>query len=61
MKKKKLPKPDDFAALPKKAVIIEEDEFDKAIGQLLKSSTVGIYEITASVKRGSNKPLFGSK
>jgi hypothetical protein len=51
MKKKKLPKPDDFAPLPKKAVLVEEVEFDKVIGQLLKSSSVGIYEIKSSGKR----------
>jgi hypothetical protein len=55
MKKKKIPKPDDFAPLPKKAVMVEEDEFDKVIAQLLKSSPVGIYEIKSG-KRGSKKP-----
>jgi hypothetical protein len=56
MKKKKIPKPDDFAPLPKKAVMVEEDEFDKVIAQLLKSSPVGIYEIKSG-KRGSKKSL----
>ena len=53
MKKKKVPKPDDFAPLPKKPVLVEEDGFDKVIGQLLKSSSVGIYEVKFSGKRGS--------
>jgi hypothetical protein len=56
MKKKKILKPDDFAPLPKKAVLVEEDGFDKVIGQLLKSSDTGIYEIKFSGKRGSKKP-----
>jgi hypothetical protein len=53
MKKKKLPKPDDFAPLPKKAVVVDEAAFDRAIWQLLKSSSVGIYKIKPSGKRGS--------
>jgi len=31
MKRKKIPKPDDFAPLPKKTVLVEEDEFEKAV------------------------------
>jgi hypothetical protein len=53
----KLPKPDDFAPLPKRAVRVEEDEFDKVIGQLLRSSPIGIYEIRSSARRGSKKHL----
>ena len=51
MKRKKTPKPDDFAPLPKKPVLVDENGFDKAIGKLLKSSSVGIYEIKSSGKR----------
>jgi hypothetical protein len=56
MKRKKLAKQDDFAPLPKKTVLVDEEGFDKAISQLLKSSPVGIYEIRSSGKRGSKKP-----
>jgi hypothetical protein len=55
MKKEKIPKPDDFAPLPKKAVLVEEAEFDKVIAQLLKSSSIGIYEIKSLGKRSSKK------
>jgi hypothetical protein len=61
MKRKKLPKLDDFAPLPKKAVRVDEDDFDKVIAQLLKISPVGIYEIKSSSKRGSKKPLLRPK
>jgi hypothetical protein len=54
MKKRKTPKSGDFAPLPKKRVLVEEDGFDKVIGRTLKSSSVGIYEIKTS-KRGSKK------
>jgi hypothetical protein len=56
MKRKKLVKQDDFAPLPRKAVPVDEEDFDKVIAQLLKSSSVGIYEIKSSSKRGSKKP-----
>jgi hypothetical protein len=55
-KRKKSVKQDDFAPLPKKAVLVDEADFDKVIAQLLKSSPVGIYEIRLSGKRGSKKP-----
>jgi hypothetical protein len=38
----KPPKPDDFAPLPKKAIRVDEDGFDRVIAELLKSSSVGI-------------------
>jgi hypothetical protein len=53
--KNKLPKPDDFAPLPKKRVLVEENNFDKVISQLLKSSPVGVYEIKYASKRGPKK------
>jgi hypothetical protein len=61
MKRMKLPKPDDFVPLPKKALLVKEDEFDRVIWHLLKSSSVGIYEIKSSGKHGSKKPRFRSK
>jgi hypothetical protein len=48
MKRKRKPEPDDFAPLPKKAVLVKQDDFDKVIAQLLKSSSAGIYEIKFS-------------
>ena len=45
MKREKLPKPDDFAPLPKKPLLVKEDEFDKVIWQLLKSSPIGITRL----------------
>jgi hypothetical protein len=59
--KKKSRAPDDFAPLPKKPILVEEDGFDKTIAQLLKSSPVGIYEIKFSRKRGAKKPRWESK
>ena len=50
MKKKKRPKDNDFAPLPRKALLVEEAEFDKVITKLLRSSSVGIYEIKFSSK-----------
>jgi hypothetical protein len=58
--KKKFLTFDDFAPLPRKPLLVEEDEFDKVIAQLLKSSSVGIYEVKTSDKRGTKKTL-GSK
>jgi hypothetical protein len=55
MKRKKLAKRDDFAPLPEKAVLVDEEDFDKVIAQLLKSSPVGIYEIRLSSKHSPKK------
>jgi hypothetical protein len=56
MKRKESAKQDDFAPLPKRAVLVDEEDFDKVIAQLLKSSPVGIYEIRLSGKHGSKRP-----
>lgn len=48
MTKKKALTPDDFAPLPKKPILVQEDGFDKTIARLLKTSKVGIYEIKLS-------------
>ncbi len=55
MKQNKTPKPEDFAPLPKKAVQVDEAEFDKVIAQLLKGSSIGIYEVKVSGKRGPKR------
>ena len=58
MKRKKIPKPDDFAPLPKKAIRVDEAEFDKVIAKHLRDSKVGIYEIKPQrvSKRSGRQP-----
>jgi hypothetical protein len=48
MNRKKVSNPDDFAPLPKKPILVDEDGFDKAIARLLKDSSVGFRIFSTS-------------